>query len=552
MALLAEPERINSNEWLNRLYEFGGFLSTRSFMIATGLGVMFLLTFSRLAALTLNYWQEKFQWKVYLQLGSRLLDYYLGQPYRFFLKRNTADLRVHVVNEAMVIVSGILGPILQMMIQGGITVVIIILLLIINPTVAISAGLLLGSAYLLIYQLRKNLLSRLGEEKMLAGKRRVRTLEELLQGIKTVKTYGNEAHFTNLYLADTKTLASVNPRVSLINKTPRFILEIIAYCGIISVTLILYIQAGELSRILPTLTLFAVAGYRLLPALQSFYGAVVTIKSNIIVLDRLYPDLKASLIEAASEETLQQELPFQQRIVTNSIGFHFPRMDSPLFEALTLTIPQGQVTAFVGKTGSGKTTLVDMLTGLLQPTSGNILVDGRPLDSSTVKAWRKQLAYVPQAIFLYDSSLRDNITFGHLEEVTDDDIMAVLELVELASFVREELPDGLSTTLGENGIRLSGGQRQRIGLARALLRKPAVLVLDEATSALDNVTENSIIDGLDKLPESLTILIIAHRLSTVRHADQIHLLDHGKILASGTYDELVETNHHFRRMAELG
>jgi ABC-type multidrug transport system fused ATPase/permease subunit len=452
----------------------------------------------------------------------------------------------------MVIVAGILSPIIRLMIQGGITLVIIILLLIINPTVAISAGLILGGAYLLIYQLRKKLLSRLGEEKMLAGKRRVRTLEELLQGIKTVKTYGNESHFTDRYHHDMNTLVRVNPRISLINKTPRFILELIAYCGIISVTLILYMQAGELGEILPTLTLFAVAGYRLLPALQEFYSALVTMRSNAVVLDGLYPDLKACLIEAESEEVLQKELPFHQQIVTDSIGFHFPRMDTPLFEALTLIIPQGQVTAFVGKTGSGKTTLVDMLTGLLQPTSGNILIDGRPLDGSTIRAWRKQLAYVPQAIFLYDSSLRDNITFGHLEDVTDEDIMAVLELVELASFVREELPDGLSTTLGENGIRLSGGQRQRIGLARALLRKPALLVLDEATSALDNVTENSIIEGLNKLPESLTILIIAHRLSTVRHADQIHLLDSGNILASGTYEELVETNDHFRRMTELG
>jgi len=552
MALLAEPEKITTDTWLNRIYEFGGFTNTRSFIIASGLGVMFLLAFSRLMAVSINYWQEKFQWEIYFQVGRRLLDYYLGQPYRFFLKRNTADLRVHVVHEIMVIVSGILSPIIRLMIQGGITLVIIILLLIINPTVAISAGILLGGAYLLIYQLRKRLLFRLGEERMLAGKRRIRTLEELLQGIKTVKTYGNETHFTDRYQADMNTLVRVNPRISLINKTPKFILEIIAYCGIISVTLILYIQAGELSKILPTLTLFAVAGYRLLPALQQLYGAVVTIRANKSVLDRLYPDLKACLLQAESEEITQKAIPFERQIVTENVGFHFPRMDTPLFEALTLTITQGQVTAFVGKTGSGKTTLVDMLTGLLQPTSGNILVDDRILDSHTVKAWRKQLAYVPQAIFLYDSSLRDNITFGHMDDVTDEDIMAVLELVELDAFVREDLPQGLSTTLGENGIRLSGGQRQRIGLARALLRKPTVLVLDEATSALDNITEHSIIDSLDRLPESLTILIIAHRLSTVRHADRIHLLDQGKILASGTFEELIEMNDQFRKMAELG
>jgi len=552
MALLASPEKIATNSWLNQLYTLGGFTNVRSFIILAGVGVMILLTTSRLMATAINYWQEKFQWKIYFQMGNRLLDYYLGQPYRFFLKRNTADLRVHVVSETMVIVSCILSPIITLMIQGGITIVIVLLLILVSPKVALSTGLVLGGAYLLIYQFRKKMLSRLGERKMLAAKRRVRTLEELLQGIKTVKTYGNEGHFTDRYQEDTNTLLKVNPKISLINKTPRFLLEIIAYCGIIGVTLILYIQAGELGKILPTLTLFAVAGYRLLPALQQVYAAIATIRTHKVVLDRLKEDLEASLLQSEAAPQQHAAIPFHQQITANAIGFHFPAMETPLFQDLCLVIPQGQTTAFVGKTGSGKTTLVDIFTGLLQPTSGRIMIDDQELDVTTIKAWRKQLAYVPQTVFLYDSSLRDNITFGHLENVSDTDIMAVLELVELAAFVREELPGGLSTPLGENGIRLSGGQRQRIGLARALLRKPAVLVLDEATSALDNITENSIIDGLDKLPESLTILIIAHRLSTVRHADHIHLLDRGKVLATGTYQELVDTNDHFRRMAELG
>lgn len=550
MALLAEPEQITTNEWLAQAFKVGGFSSHRSFIIAAGVTVIVLLIFSRLTGWVISYWRDRLEWGIYLRTSTRLLQYYVDRPYRFFLGQNTADLRRYLINDTMDLIQGKLVPLITTMINGGTVVVIVLLLLVVNPTVALSAAIILGGTYALIYMLRKKPMRRLGEERFQTGLQRNRGLDELFRGIKTVKTYGNETSFLEQYRRETATLASVNPRLRVIYQMPRFLLEVLAFSGVIAVTLILYIQNGDLTSILPTLTLFAVAGYRLLPALQQVFGAVSTMQTFTSTLKRLQPDLLAALKYEQGPKIRPLPLDFTKEIRLDALSFRFPEGKENLFFNLQLQLPKGKTIAFVGTTGSGKTTLVDLITGLLRPTSGSVMIDNTLLNEQTIASWRKQLAYVPQDVYLYDVSLRENIRFGCPGNPDDATIMETLEQVELAQFVREECPAGLDTPLGENGVRLSGGQRQRVGLARALLRRPTLLVLDEATSALDTVTERAIIAAIHRLPQDLTVIIITHRISTVEHTDQIFLLEKGQILATGDYQTLLDQSEQFRRMTQ--
>ena len=333
---------------------------------------------------------------------------------------------------------------------------------------------------------------------------------------------------------------------------PRHALEALAIGGILIVTLVLLTtESGEFSRVFPVLVLFAFAGLRLLPAIQKLYSNVASLRFSGPALDALYADLEPTRAAVAVPLVTKGEpLPLRQRLELRNVTYTYPNAERPALSNLSLTIPAKSTVGFVGSTGAGKTTIVDVILGLLEPQKGEIVVDGVSITSENYHCWRQSIGYVPQHIFLADESVAANIALGAPPNKID--MQAVEEaarVAELHDFVIRELPQEYQTKVGERGVRLSGGQRQRIGIARALYHDPDVLLLDEATSALDNITERAVIDAVRNLAHRKTILIIAHRLTTVRICDELFLLERGRLKAQGTYSDLRKADREFRQMA---
>jgi ATP-binding cassette subfamily C protein len=553
MELLSRPDAIEKSTLLQRIYLFFGFEDHRSFLIAVGIFNIAVIALANLFAIFTTYLQFKYSWDISHEFSTRLLKTYLQKPYKYFLGLNTATLRSYLLTEVSTLTSGILVPIIEFISRAFICLVIFALLFFLDPTIALTMIVILGGAYFVIYLSRQKLLKRLGGERMQANIDRYQYLEEMLSGIKTVKVFGADHYFYQRFEKASRLFCNIHPKVKMVYATPKSILEIIAFGGILAIALYVYITTGDLSRALPRLTLYAMAGYRLLPSLQQAFAAASQIKHNLPVIDKLYDDLVTSLNQgplAKRSEIIG--IPFEHQIRIEEVAYQYENSDYPALTEVSLNIKKGSVIAFVGSTGSGKTTLTDLITGLLFPTGGRICVDDLPINAKNAATWQHLIAYVPQDVFMFDDSVVNNITIGaDKSEVDLKHLEQVMKMVQISDFVKNELPNGIETTVGERGVRLSGGQRQRLGLARALYRNPKVLILDEATSALDSITEQGIIESLKELPKELTIIIVAHRLSTVKYADHIYLIQDGKIADHGSYDNLVKQSDTFRKMVHL-
>jgi ATP-binding cassette, subfamily B, bacterial PglK len=336
----------------------------------------------------------------------------------------------------------------------------------------------------------------------------------------------------------------------------------VAFGGILLLTLYLLRSYGHFSRVLPLLALYAFAGYRLVPALQKVYQHLAKLRFGMPAMHILYRDfMEIKDNQSTIEDSDQPRLVPQASITLDKIQFTYPGAQSPVLKGISIDIPVNSAIGLVGATGSGKTTTVDIILGLLRPQAGQLLVDGKPIFNNPdqlsaispkplLRSWQRALGYVPQNIHLSDDTIAANIAFGiPSEEIDMEAVIRAATISELHRFVIRELHKGYETVVGERGVRLSGGELQRVGIARALYHEPSVLIMDEATASLDNVTEKYVIQAIKRMKGKHTIILIAHRLTTVRDCDTIVLLDHGEIKARGTYDDLVENNEQFRNMA---
>ena len=554
VAVLANPQLIDTNKFLiyfHQLLNNFKILSNQEFLFILGLTVFVILVISLIVRMIAMYFQSRFGLMREYSISKRLTEIYLSQPYVWFLNQHTTNLSKRVLSDVYALVEGVIMPCVSIVVQSIITLILLTLLFFINFKLALTIAIVLGISYLILFYLIKKKLSKIGSDRFEANTNRAMILDEMFGGIKEVKFRGLEQTYLDLFQKPAKIYAHSQSLSTAISNLPRFFIEGIAFGGMIILVLFLIARGLFFADIIPVIVLYAFTGYRLLPVLQNLYSAVSTLRVYKAVLDPLYKDF----INTQSFDQLpisqQSVINLTQSIILKNISFTYPNAKLASLKNVNLSIPALSKVAIVGVTGSGKTTLVDLIMGLLDADHGIISVDKNAITRTNKRAWQKIIGYVPQQVYLTDDSLAANIAFGvPAQQINYELVENVAKIANLHNFVTKELLDGYNTIIGERGIRLSGGQRQRIAIARALYDNPQVLILDEATSALDNLTEHAVMDAVNNLKGSKTIIIIAHRLSTVEKCDIIFLLEQGQLKAQGSYHELKKSNEIFNSMTK--
>ena len=551
IAVLSNPGIIESNMIFNNIFQASsmfGVENNQQFLFVLGVIVFALLVFSLIFKAITSYVQVLFAQMLEYSICKRLMEGYLHQSYSWFLNRNSADLGKTILSEVGQIIGSGLKPLIELIAKGMVAIALIILLIIADPKLALIVGLSLSVTYLLIFYFLRKYLNRIGEERLKTNELRFMAVSEAFGAAKEVKVGGLEQTYIKSFSDPAKIFARAQASSQVISQLPRFILEAIAFGGILLIILYIIAQTGSFNSALPIISLYVFAGYRLMPALQSIYSSFTSLTFVGPSLDKLHEDIKN--LKPFNENQDQGVLSLNEKIVLKNIYYNYPNTSRTALKDMSLSIPAQSTIGLVGATGSGKTTTVDIILGLLEPQKGTLEVDGQIITKQNSRSWQRSIGYVPQHIYLADDSVAANIAFG--VDSTDIDQAAVEKASKIANlheFILEELPEQYQTTIGERGVRLSGGQRQRIGIARALYHDPKVLVLDEATSALDNQTEIAVMSAINNLSKNVTTILIAHRLSTVKNCDKIFLLEKGKIKDEGTFEELININENFRKTA---
>lgn len=476
----------------------------------------------------------------------------LYQPYRVHVGRNSSDVVSGIINKVNGVVFWVLVPVLTLFSSIVLLVAITLTLIAINPAVALVSTVGFGASYGLITWISRQRLKRNSQLIAHEQSQVIKALQEGLGGIRDVLLDGTQSVYCDAYRQADQPLRRAYGSNIFIGGSPRFAMEALGMALIAALAYSLSRQTGGLAVALPVLGALALGAQRLLPALQQSYsawasivGSHASLADTIELLDQPLPD---ELLQPAPAPA---PLPFHDAIRFNSVRFRYSNDGPWVLDGLNLTIPRGARVGFVGTTGSGKSTMIDLLMGLLIPSEGELLVDDQPISGTRLRAWQRTIAHVPQSIYLADATLAENVAFGVPRD--DIDLKRVRQAVRQAQILDfiESRSEGYNAFVGERGIRLSGGQRQRIGIARALYKHASVLVFDEATSALDNPTEHAVMDAIEGLNRDLTILLIAHRLTTVRRCDMIVELENGRVVAQGTYDQLLESSPSFRGMVRV-
>lgn len=555
LSTLADPDRIREVDAFVWAYETGGFHSDYGFFMALGFASLAVIVVANGIQMLRVFMVTKFAMMRMHSLSIRLLRVYLRQPYEFFLDKNSGELGTQVLAETQQVVQLFYRPAAEAIASVLTAAAIIALLVWINPVVAVFALTVIGGMYFGSYLISQKLIGSLGDTRANTNKSRFRIANECLSGVKEIKLLGREANYVTMYAAPSFAMAQAEAFANFIGTLPQYVMQIAASGGMIVMVLALLDPAAlkdsdTMGDLLPLLGVFAFGGQRLMPEMAKIYMSFTQLGFGARVVISIYADLQAEQSLPMLPDKQMAPLGLHRALEFNNVGYSYQSEEGSGIAGVTLRIEVGERIGIVGGSGAGKTTLADVAMGLLRHTEGKIVVDGTTITEDNIRSWQRSVGYVQQEIFLSDANVLENIALGVPPgEIDRERAIEAARMARLHDFVRHNLPDGYKTMIGERGVRLSGGQKQRIGIARALYHDADLIVFDEATSALDNLTEKEVMHSIDALPGNKTVILIAHRLSTLEKCSRLIVMDHGRVVGVGTWDEMLASNAYFQKLA---
>jgi ABC-type multidrug transport system fused ATPase/permease subunit len=551
IAVLSTPDYIQHSHLFFAIYTHFGFKSTHQFLLVTGVSLLCTVLLGNILIAYSNYCLYRFSYREEHILASALLKKYLLKPYTFFLSENMSILLKNITDEIRNIVQGIVISTLKIGTNAVVLVVMLTFLTIYNALLTAILVTSIASLYIIFTCVFKKFITRQSKEAKAANALKYKYANEALHAIQDIKLTHTYDFILKQFEKPAVVYATGKSASEVLATTPRYFLDVILFGGILFYIIIMLLdKTTNLAQVVPTLAMFGYAGVRMMPAISLMYHSYSAIQFAKPSFNALAETLSEAVFENGSH-TIQSgstsPITFHEKLAFNNVSFHYNNAKAAAVNHLSFEISAYSTIGFVGKTGAGKTTIINLILGLLSPTSGSITLDGNALNEKNLPAWQSTIGYVPQSIYLLDDSIAKNIAFGLEEtEINWAWLEAVAKQAELHDFITQELPDKYQTHVGDKGIRLSGGQKQRLGIARALYRKPKFLVLDEATSALDNTTEKKVLDNIHAISDKITTVMIAHRLTTLKACDTIFVLTPEGINDSGTYEALSEKNDIFK------
>jgi len=554
LTVLSDPGSIQTDPFLAWVYRLFGFESTVSFVLFIGSTSFVIILLASLAQIMRAYAISMFATMRVHSIGSRLLATYLHQPYEFFLNEHSGELGAKILSESQVIVDNFYRPISEIF-AASVTMVFILVLVIWNhPSLSLGSVMVLVTIYGAAFIFTRKRLKMLADRRILANKERFKIANESLGGIKAIKVLGKENRYISQFKKPSEQVAHSQAITIIVSEVPNYVLQGLAFGGVIALGLVILLVGGDnieqaTSQIIPTVGLFAFAGQRMIPEMQRIYANLTLMHMGNLAVSDVHRDLVQTKTTDFNDTDNKRKLTLERDLSLSGISYRYPNSETKGLTDISLNIKAGEKIGIVGTTGAGKTTLADLLLGLITAQCGEFVVDGTKISRGNVRDWQRSIGYVPQDIFLSDGSIFENIALGvPRDEIDMDRVKEVCRIASIHDFIQSDLPETYNTHVGEQGVRLSGGQRQRIGIARALYTDPSFVVFDEATSALDNTTESEVMSAIEAISQTSTVILIAHRLTSVKSCDRIVVMNKGEISSVGTWDALKNNDAIFQNL----